>query len=77
MGTGHSVDTPIRVAPLGITSVVSLVDDILLERFRKFYSEKFNLPYDKISMSETDGRAKRITAYFETVKKSLTLKWRP
>ena len=44
MGTGHSVDTPIRVAHLGITSVISLVDDILLEKTRKYYNEKYGLP---------------------------------
>ena len=30
MGTGHSIDTPIRVAHFGISSVISLVDDLLL-----------------------------------------------
>ena len=67
MGTGHSVDTPIRVAPLGITSVISIVDDLLLERIRKHYSEKFALPYEKIPRYAQDGRARRITAYLETV----------
>ena len=67
MGTGHSVDTPIRVAPLGITSVISIVDDLLLERIRKHYSEKFSIPYTKIPRYAEDGRAKRITAYLETV----------
>jgi len=67
MGTGHSVDTPIRVAPLGITSVISIVDDLLLERIRKHYSEKFSLPYEKIPRYAEDGRAKRITAYLNTV----------
>ncbi|MEW6379339.1 MAG: hypothetical protein AB1611_07005 [bacterium] len=67
MGTGHSVDTPIRLAPLGISSVISLVDDILLEKVRKFYSEKFGLSYTPLGRSEVDGRAKRITAYLDTV----------
>ena len=69
MGTGHSVDTPIRVACFGITSVISLVDDLLLEKIRKYYSEKFSLPYSRIPANENDGRAKRITAYLETVQK--------
>ena len=68
MGTGHSVDTPIRVAHLGITSVISIVDDLLLERIRKHYNEKFGIPYKKIQRYEEDGRAKRTTAYLETVK---------
>jgi hypothetical protein len=67
MGIGHSVDTPIRVAPFGISSVISLVDDLLLEKIRKYYSEKFGLAYHKIPYNEADGRAKRITAYLDTV----------
>ncbi|RZB33687.1 MAG: hypothetical protein SRB2_03798 [Desulfobacteraceae bacterium Eth-SRB2] len=67
MGTGHSIDTPIRVAPLGISSVISLVDDLLLEKIRKYYTSKFNLPYVKIPRNAENGRAKRITAYLDTV----------
>ena len=74
MGTGHSVDTPIRVAPLGITSVISLVDDIFLEKIRKYYSEKYGLPYVKLPRNEQDGRAKRITAYLETVRQIVRIK---
>ncbi|MBU4013494.1 MAG: hypothetical protein KJ550_08515 [Proteobacteria bacterium] len=74
MGTGHSVDTPIRVACLGITSVISLVDDLLLEKIRKYYSEKFNLPYSRIPAKEKDGRAKRITAYLEAVQEIVCIK---
>ena len=74
MGIGHSVDTPIRVAPLGITSVISLVDDIFLEKIRKYYNEKYGLPYVKIPMNEEDGRAKRITAYLETVREIVRIK---
>jgi len=74
MGIGHSVNTPIRVAPLGITSVISLVDDILLEKIRKYYSEKYGLPYVKLPRNEEDGRAKRITAYLETVREIVRIK---
>src|SRR4030042_4622330 len=74
MGTGHSVDTPIRVAPLGISSVISLVDDILLEQIRRYYSEKYNLPYVGIPRHEENGRAKRITAYLEVVREIVQFK---
>jgi len=74
MGIGHSADTPIRVAPLGITSVISLVDDIFLEKIRKYYSEKYGLPYVKLPRNEEDGRAKRITAYLETVREIVRIK---
>ena len=74
MGIGHSVDTPIRVAPFGIASVISLVDDILFEKIRKYYSEKYALAYVNLAMNEQDGRAKRITAYLETVRKIVGIK---
>ncbi|MDZ7721114.1 MAG: hypothetical protein U5K72_19995 [Balneolaceae bacterium] len=67
MGTGHSIDTPIRVAHLGIHSVISIVDDMLCEKIRKHYSNEFNLPYQNIPQTAEDGRAKRITAYLNTV----------
>jgi hypothetical protein len=67
MGTGHSADTPVRLAHFGISSVISIVDDLLLERLRKYYSEKYNRPYQPIPREERDGRAKRITAYLNLV----------
>jgi len=74
MGIGHSADTPIRVAPFGITSVISLVDDTLLEKIRKYYSKKYDLAYVKLARKEPDGRAKRITAYLETVRRIVRAK---
>lgn len=68
MGTGHSIDSPIRVAPFGIDSVISVVDDLLVERLRKHYCQKFELPYKNIPRNADDGRANRITAYLECVK---------
>ena len=73
MGIGHSADTPIRVAPLGIGSVISLVDDLLLEKIRKYYCGHYGFPYVKLGRSEPDGRAKRITAYLETVREIVQL----
>ncbi len=67
MGTGYSADTPIRVAHLGISSVISLVDDLLLERLRAHYSAQYALPYVPIPRRSPDGRARRITAYLEAV----------
>lgn len=67
MGTGHSIDSPIRVAPFGINSVISVVDDLLVEKIRKYYCQQFGLPYANIPRSAEDGRAKRITAYLDLV----------
>ena len=43
MGICYTADTPIRVAHLGITSVISLVDDGLLEEYRMAYAERLGL----------------------------------
>ncbi len=67
MGTGHSIDTPIRVAPFGIDSVISIVDDLLVERIRKYYAGEYDLPFESIPRNAEDGRARRITAYLNTV----------
>jgi len=67
LGIGYSVDTPLKVAPLGIDSVISLVDDILLEKLRKMYCNQNSLPYNHISEKTHDFRAKRITAYLNLI----------
>ena len=63
MGIGFTIDSPLKVAQYGIDSVISLVDDILVEKMRKVYSEKFEIPYKEISDKVDDFRAKRITSY--------------
>lgn len=67
MGIGFTIDTPLKVAHLGISSVISLVDDILLEKLRKMYSAKLNLPYNEITEKTEDYRAKRVTSYLNMI----------
>jgi hypothetical protein len=67
MGTGFTIDTPLRVAKYGISSVIPLVDDVLTEQVRKFHCEKHGEPYEKITNQDQDARAKRITAYLNLV----------
>lgn len=67
MGTGFTIDTPVKVAPYGISSVISLVDDILMEKMREFYSIKLDLPFQEITNKIEDFRAKRITAFLNLV----------
>lgn len=67
MGIGFTIDTPLKVAQYGMDSVISLVDDILLEKLRKMYSEKFEVPYHEISDKIEDFRAKRITSYLNLI----------
>jgi hypothetical protein len=63
MGTGFMIDAPLRVARYGISSVVSLVDDVLIEQMRQYHCEKEGEPYEEIGNKEEDARARRITAY--------------
>ena len=63
MGLGFTIDTPVKVGPFGISSVVSIVDDHLVEEMREAYSKENNLHFTPIAKTEADFRAKRITAY--------------
>jgi hypothetical protein len=67
MGTAFSIDTPLKVARYGIHSVISLVDDTLIEHMRKFYCEKEGEDYTPINKYDEDFRARRITAYLDLV----------
>lgn len=71
MGLGYTIDTPLKIGRFGISSVVSIIEDDLLEQMRKFYCEKENEPYDEIGKSDLDHRAKRITAYLNLLYKIL------
>ncbi len=63
MGTGFTIDTPLRVARYGISSVISLVDDKLIEQMRKYHSDRLGEPHEPIHDSDSDPRARRITEY--------------
>ncbi|MDN3670678.1 hypothetical protein QWY93_15245 [Echinicola jeungdonensis] len=65
MGLGYTVDSPLKVARFGISSVVSIMEDELIEQMRKVYSQKLNLPFTIIDQGSKDARAKRITAYLD------------
>lgn len=63
MGLAFTIDSPIRVAQYGISSVVSIIDDELAEKMNAFYSKKFGFPYEEIPKKLKDHRAQRITNY--------------
>ncbi len=75
MGTGYTVNTPLHVAQYGISSVVSIVDDMLLENLREFYSKQHSLPFLPISDKTLDCRAQRITAYLNLMDKMVKNKF--
>ena len=74
LGVGYSIDTPVNVAPFGISSVISLVDDGTIEKMREFYCNKFDIPYKAISKKVEDFRAERITSYLNVVEEIVNRK---
>ena len=75
MGTGFSIDTPVKVAKYGISSVISIVDDLLVENMREYYSKKMDIPFKAISNKIDDFRAKRFTEYLNLVDEIVTDKF--
>lgn len=71
LGLGFTVDTPLKVARYGISSVLSIVDDMLIERMRKFYAKKHNEDYIPIDLKEEDHRAKRVCDYLNMVNRKV------
>lgn len=69
MGIAYTIDSPIRVAKYGISSVISIADDDLIEKMNAFYCEKFEIPYHEITQKIHDYRALRITSYLNLVDK--------
>ncbi len=67
MGTGFTIDTPLKVARYGISSVVQIVDDVLIEQMRKYHTELAGEPYEEITEDAQDARARRITAYLDLI----------
>ncbi|HLP16753.1 MAG TPA: hypothetical protein VK470_10875 [Bacteroidota bacterium] len=71
LGLAFSIDTPLRVGRFGISSVVSIVDDILIEHMRKHYASVFGEEFTPISPKEEDARARRITEYLNLLHRQL------
>lgn len=67
MGTSFTIDTPLKVSKYGISSVISLVDDDLIEKMRKHYCKLYDQPYEQITNKDDDYRAKRITLYLNLI----------
>ncbi|WP_091208539.1 hypothetical protein [Mucilaginibacter gossypiicola] len=67
LGLGYSVDTPLKVARYGISSVISIVDDELIERMREYHTLNSDKTFIPISKSAPDARANRIKAYLNLV----------
>jgi len=67
MGLAFTIDSPLKVAHYGINSVISIMDDDLVEKMRKIHCLKNSIEYLPITVKEYDYRAKRITAYLNLI----------
>jgi hypothetical protein len=65
MGTGFTIATPLNVARYGISSVISLVDDALIEQMRHKLSRDAGRELPEIGNREEDSRARRIASYLD------------
>lgn len=63
LGLAYTIDTPLRVARYGISSVIAITDDLLVERMREYHTKQEGEVFVPISDKEPDARARRITAY--------------
>lgn len=72
MGLAFTIDTPIKVARFGINSVISIIQDNLIEKMREHYYKQLQEPFNAIDISEEDYRAKRITDYLNLVNRIVT-----
>jgi hypothetical protein len=71
MGLGFTIDTPLKVGRYGINSVVSIIEDNLIEQMREFICHEHQKDYSPILSSDHDSRARRITAYLNLLNEIL------
>ena len=69
MGLCYTVDSPVKVARFGISSVVSIIEDRLVEMMRKHYYPEINAKYEPIPHTDPNHREKRITDYLNLMNK--------
>lgn len=67
MGTGFTIDTPVKVARYGVSSVISLSDDFLIEKMRRYHSARAGETFESIPANDINVRSRRITAYLNLV----------
>ena len=73
MGIAYTIDSPVKVARFGITSVISIVENRLIEMMRKHYYPSVGRTYYPITSHDEDFRAKRITDYLNLVHEIVTV----
>ncbi len=71
MGLCYTIDTPIKIGRFGISSVVSIIEDELVEKMRAHYYKENGENYIAISKNEDNYRAERIKDYLNLMKRIL------
>ncbi|QAA80538.1 hypothetical protein EI546_01800 [Aequorivita sp. H23M31] len=69
MGIAFTIDSPIKVAHYGINSVLSIIEDNLIEVMRKYYYEQNEEEYIPIAAKEENSRARRVTDYLNLMQR--------
>ena len=67
MGLAYTIDSPIKVARFRIDSVISIIEDKLVELMRQHYYKELKRPFVPITPKEDDFRARRISDYLNLV----------
>ena len=73
MGIAFTIDSTLKLARYGISSTVSLVDDLFLEQMRKHHSARCGDDYVPIAKNAPNGRALRVTAYLDFLDRQVSL----
>lgn len=74
MGLAFTIDSPVKVAQYGISSVISIMEDRLIEMMRKHYYTYVNERYYPITTKDENYREKRITDYLNLVSRIVSEK---
>lgn len=67
MGLAYTIDSPVKLAPFGISSVMSIVEDHLIESMRGYYYSLIGEKYAPIPDKDENHREKRIADYLNLV----------
>lgn len=71
MGIAFTIDSPVKVARFGISSAISIIEDNLMEKLRKYYYNQLGEPYVPIGLKEKNYRSRRITDYLNLVQRTV------
>lgn len=69
MGIAFTIDSPVKVARFGISSAISIIEDNLMEKLRKYYYHQIGEPYVPIGLKGKNYRSRRITDYLNLVQR--------